>query len=65
MTSECRHVFPVLGRTEGVREVSSRKQLKKIEPFGLQWKVENERLYETAISDFQNLDNSEKRGIKL
>ena len=34
--------------------------MKEIEPNGFQQKVEDERYYQTAISDFQNFENFEK-----
>ena len=40
----------------------------KMKPIGSQWKVENERVYQTAISDFQNFESSEilgKQSIKI
>ena len=55
VTSEWRHIFPVLGINKGLQKTLSRKQPK--EPTSFQQKVENERFYQTGITDFQNSEN--------
>ena len=56
MTLKWRHVFPNLGRNEGLQEMFVTRTAYEMEPNGFQEKVKNEQFYQTAISDFQSFE---------